>query len=601
MFIENFYKFIKYYGKGRKTRITGFFMLSLLAGFLEFVGIALIYPFIMLIVQPESVINTQYYRRFSSFMRVDDPLVNAFIFGFIVVFLFIVKNLFMIFSLYLQNKFSNNWKMDVNKKFMEYYLFSSYKNSLKTSAAEKIYNLTFLTSQALDSFVFRGINLVTNSVIIIMILALLFVKFPVAAVVTSVFVIFSMAIQNKIFKKRTVALSKKLYSDAMQNNNKIIECINNLKELKILSAEKYFYNDYLSNQAELNQLMIKCGFYNVIPPYIIEILIVLALLVLAGIISIQNVDNPSGMVASYAIVAAAIFRIAPALNRIQTAINAMNSSRDFVKALISEYENNNFNNVEDKSGLKIEFNERIELKDVNFSYNKGRSIIKDLNLELNKGEFVGIIGLSGAGKSTLADILMGLLPVDCGEVLVDGIGIDENNFSAMRKLIGYVPQQVNVLDASFRQNIAWGVAPGMIDDEKVVKSLKMARLLDFVEGFQDGINSNVIVGSNGLSQGQKQRLAIARALYRDSQILIFDEATSALDVETEHEITKMLSKLKGKKTIVAIAHRLSTLKSCDRLIYLKNGTVVDTGTFKELSKRHAGFEKLIKLSILDNA
>lgn len=171
----------------------------------------------------------------------------------------------------------------------------------------------------------------------------------------------------------------------------------------------------------------------------------------------------------------------------------------------------------------------------------------------------------------------------------------------MRKLIGYVPQQISLFETTFKKNVAWGLDEEEIDEDRVVEVLKMAQLWEFVEGFCGGINATVMSGSNGLSQGQKQRLAIARALYRDPEILIFDEATSALDVEVEYEITKMLKALKGDKTIVAIAHRLSTLNSCDRLVYLKDGEVVDTGTFKQLSDRHADFENLVRLSNLNNA
>lgn len=154
-----------------------------------------------------------------------------------------------------------------------------------------------------------------------------------------------------------------------------------------------------------------------------------------------------------------------------------------------------------------------------------------------------------------------------------------------------MPQEVNLLENSFKNNVAWGQDEKNIDDERVIESLKLAQLYDFVQE-NGGINSVI----RGLSQGQKQRLMIARGLYKNPEILIFDEATSSLDVETEHEITKMLTSLKGNKTLIAIAHRLSTLKECDKLIYLKDGVIVDVGTFEELENRHEDFKNLIKLS-----
>lgn len=598
MFIENFTNFIECYGKGRKLKLFGFLLLSLTAGAFEFLGISLIYPFIMLIIKPESVIHTKYYAAFTTFLHIETSLVCAFVLGFFVALVFVAKNLFMVFSLYLQNKFTNNWKLAIGKQFMHYYLFSPYKNSLETPASEKLYNLTFLIDHSIEGFIFRIINLVTNITIVVMILSLLFIKFFFAALVTSVFIILVMVLQSKIFKKVIAQIAQKRLKVSVENNQKVQENIHNIKEIKILSAEDYFYKEYIVAQQKLTKLTCDNNFYMLVPQYVIEIFVVLALLLLGGIVSLQNIYHTSWMIASYAIIVASIFRIAPALNRIQISLNSINTSRDFTKTMILECKKINFEFVEEKSIVKFDFKDRIKLKDVSFAYKKS-PVIKNLNLEIKKGEFVGIIGLSGAGKSTLADIIMGLLPIDNGEIFVDDVVLNQSNFNALRKLIGYVPQQINILDGSFKRNIGYGLPEEEIDDEKVINAIKKAQLYDLVQSFDEGINAKVIMGSDGLSQGQKQRLAIARILYRDSEILIFDEATSSLDIQTESEITRMLNLLKGEKTMIAIAHRLSTLKSCDRLIYLKNGEIVDTGTFAELSAKHADFDKLIKLSQLD--
>lgn len=597
MFIENFTNFIKCYGKGRKLKLFGFLILSLAAGFLEFLGISLIYPFILLIIKPQSIIHTKYYADFSAFFHIHNALLNAFILGFIVTLVFIAKNLFMVFSLYLQNKFTNNWKVAICKKFMHYYLFSPYKTSLETPPSEKLYNLTFLIEQSIDGFIFRIINLAINLAIVIMILILLFMKFLFAALVTSAFIIFSMVFQSRIFKKKITEIAQTRFKMSTENNEKMQENIHNIKEIKILSAENYFYEEYAVSQQKLSKIICDNNFYMLVPQYVIEIFVVLALLLLGGIVSLQNIYNSSWMIASYAVIAAAIFRIAPALNRIQTSLTAINTSRDFAKTMILECKKIDFDFVEEKSIVKLDFNNSIKLKNISFAYKK-TPVIKNLNLEIKKGEFIGIIGLSGAGKSTLADIIMGLLPIDSGEIFVDDLRLNQENFNALRKLIGYVPQQINILDGSFKRNVGYGLPENKIDEERVINALKKAQLYGFVCGFEDGIKANAIVGSAGLSQGQKQRLAIARVLYRNPEILIFDEATSSLDIQTEHEITQMLNALKGEKTMIAIAHRLSTLKSCDRLIYLKKGEIIDTGTFEELSAKHADFKKLIKLSQL---
>ena len=233
----------------------------------------------------------------------------------------------------------------------------------------------------------------------------------------------------------------------------------------------------------------------------------------------------------------------------------------------------------------------MRLENISFEYEKDKPVLKNINLEIKQGEFVGIIGLSGSGKTTLADIIMGLLPQSGGKIFVDNKEVTELNISSFRELVGYVPQEGNILEGTFLNNVAWGKSSDEIDKNLVIESLKCAKLYEVVEE-KGGIEAQI----DGLSQGQKQRLLIARALYKRPELIIFDEATSSLDVKIENEITEMLTNIKGKNTIIAIAHRLVTLKQCDRLVYLKEGKIVDTGTFEELAERYVDFQNLINLS-----
>lgn len=601
MKLNNFKQFVKNYGKGRYIKLGIFFVMSLFAGFLEFIGIALIYPFIMMIINPQIVTNSEYYLKYTELTGINNITLSAFIIGFSVLLIFILKNFYIIFNTLVQAKFVANWKKSLTQMFMEYFIYAPYKDTMIISQADKLYILTTLIGQSIDGFVMRALNLITNAIIIVMIISLLLIKFPLAAGMTILFVIFSMTIQNKYFKNKISSLSKIISEKSRQYNQTLIEIINNLKEFKILSSENSFFENYALQEAEFRKLQTINGFYGSIPPYIIEILIVTSLLLLGAIISIKNMSDNSVLIASYAIIAAAIFRIAPALNRIQTSIININSSREFVKNLNLYYEKfqlNKFKPYHADSKKRLSFNDKIELKNINFEYNKGKPVIKNLSLTIEKGDFIGIIGLSGAGKSTLADIIMGLLPVKSGEIQVDGLKLTEKNFPYFRHIIGYVPQQVNVLDKSFRENIAWGLPVDEINDKKITHALMAAQIYDVVSEYPEGINAKPLVNSTGLSQGQKQRLAIARALYREPEILILDEATSSLDVQVENEITEMLSMFKNKKTIIAIAHRLSTLKACNKLVYLKEGQIIDIGTFDELSSRHEDFESLVKLSSL---
>lgn len=591
--LKNLVKFIKYYGKNRRLKIFGFFVISLIAGILEFAGIGLIYPFLMLVTSPQTVIEYKSYATIINFFHINHILTITALMGILIVLMFLSKNLLMILCIYLQNKFVINWKNDLNKMLMKFYLNAPYMQMFKTTNSEKIYNLTALTAQTLETFVMRSFVFFTNSIITLIILALLFIKFPAIALFTVIFVIASMVVLNKFFKHKTEVLAPQMLSFSLKNNNQVLENIKNLKEIRIFSAEKYFLDKFNKVQRENNNVIFKNTFYASIPPYLVEIILVISLIILAGLITLKNYGDSSKIIASYGLILGIVFRIAPSLNRIQVALNHMNSSKALVKKMNDEYEQNHFDVVSNvtNNNDSLEFNEKIKFEDVSFGYRENVSVIKDCSFEIKKGEFVGIIGLSGAGKTTMADILMGLLPVNSGKITVDNEEITEKNINAFRNLTGYVPQEVNLLENSFKNNVAWGQDEKNIDDERVIKSLKLAQLYDFVQE-NGGINSVI----RGLSQGQKQRLMIARGLYKNPEILIFDEATSSLDVETEHEITKMLTSLKGNKTLIAIAHRLSTLKECDKLIYLKDGVIVDVGTFEELENRHEDFKNLIKLS-----
>lgn len=588
MFLENLKKFLTYYGKGRYSKLIGFTILSLIAGALEFIGIALIYPFIMLIIQPEMI-------NISKYIKIDNSIAGGLLIGFLVLLIFIIKNAFIIFTQYVQNKFTTNWKQDIVAKFMNFYIYAPYKMTMKSSANDKLYVVGTLCDQTIDCFIMRVLNLFTNIVIIFLVISLLLIKFTVPAIITIVFVCFSLIIQNKFFKARTMAIAEVMAEKFQNYQTALLENLNNIKEIKILSSENIFYDNFVQNSKDMKVIQAKQGFYASIPPYIVEILVVTALLLMACILSVQNINSNSNLIASFAIVVAALFRIAPALNRIQSAVIAVNSSRNFVKLLNNEHEKFQFKTDMIPENLpRMDFKDKITFENVKFSYIAGKEVIKNISFEIHKGDFIGIIGLSGAGKSTIADILTGLLPVDSGKILVDGQELTEKTFPQFRRLIGYVPQQINILDKSFKENVAWGCEN--IDDEGVVKALKASQLFDVINEYPQGIDANVIVGSNGLSHGQKQRLAIARALYRDPEILILDEATSSLDVKVESLITETLKEIGKSKTIVAIAHRLSTLKACNKLIYLKDGQIVDIGTFDELCSRYPDFDNLVKLS-----
>ncbi len=600
MYITYLNKFLEYFGAKRKIKLLIFAIMGLIAGLLEFVGIAMIYPFVMIIVNPTAV-NT-YTKYVPDFVMALPPLSIAMVFGATALGLFILKNLYMILFMFVQCKFLQKWTQSINNYFMDFFLYAPHNVVQKIPNSEKLYILNTLSNQATTGFITRIVTLITNIIIVASVIMLILCKFFVAGSISFIFVVLTILIQNKLLKRGVSEINNRIVKVAKGINNITYSNINNIKEIKIQGVERIADNLYEKFGKEITDLYAKLNFFSAMSPYLVETIIVMSLIVLGLMILLQTGGQQYTLIASYAMLVAAIFRIAPALNRIQSSLINLPPTLKFVIELTDiceKYELQTFNYSDSNDTQKSEFNNTIELKNINFSYNKETPVLKDISFKLNKGDFVGIIGLSGAGKSTLADVLTGLLPPESGQILVDGKEITTELYHGFRKLIGYVSQDIRIMDCSFRENVAWMQPANAIDDQKVELLLKSVKLWDVVETYKNGIYSTPIVGESGLSKGQMQRLAIARALYRDPELILLDEATSALDVKTEHEIINTLKDYSKDKTIISIAHRLSVLQACNKLIYMEAGRIKDVGNFTELADKYPDFAELVKLSGLE--
>ncbi len=510
--------------------------------------------------------------------------------GIGIILLFLLKNAFMIFYSYLQSKFTKNVEAEVNLAFMKYFLSSSYQITSKIPLSRKETIMGLLIPNVISNYILRLLNLNVNIFIFTLISIFLIIKFPLATIITLFFAALLIGIQNRIFKPKLEAISKKISSASALFNQRGKEVILNIKSVKVSDNEKFFFDNYKSAIYNFFKFGQETLFLNTIPPYITEPFIILLLFILLAIISIENFSEPDKLVASFAVIVSAIFRLSPTISRIQVNLNGISSVLPLVDEFLSlcdKFEISKVKEPEYKEFCKL--NEKIELKNINFEYEKGSPVLKDINLEIKKGEFIGIAGLSGAGKTTLADIISGLLIPQAGEILVDGKKVSKP------LKIGYIPQEFTVINGTIKDNVTFG-SPKQ-DDAAVVEALKKAQLYDFIEqNLKNGIDSNPFVDSSGFSHGQKQRLAIARALYQDPDILILDEATSSLDLKTEDEICSVLKDLKGQKTIIAIAHRLSTIKFADKIVYMKNAEIVDIAAFDQLFAKNSDFRELVNLA-----
>ena len=572
--MRRFRTFFKYF-KNNKASFYKYSCLSFLVGVLELFGVALTYPFIMKLLSKEPSENW---------------ITSPIIIGLGIIILFLLKNVFMIFYSYLQARFTKSVEAEVNLSFMKYFLASSYQESSKIPLAQKENILGFLIPNVISNYILRLLNLDVNFFIFALISLFLIIKFPAATIITLIFAGLLIGIQNCIFKPRLAKISKKLSETSAMYNQRGNEAILNIKGVKVSNNEKFFFDNYKTAIYNFFKIGQETLFLNTIPPYITEPFIIILLFVLLSVISIENFSEPDRLVASFAVIVSAIFRLSPTIARIQVNLNGINSTLPIVDEFLSLCEKFDISHI--KELQKKEFyhlKDKIELKNINFEYEVGKPVLKNINLTINKGEFIGIAGLSGAGKTTLADIISGLFSPNSGEILIDG------EKAKMPLKIGYIPQEFTVINGTIKENVTFGGEEQ--SDEAIIEALKKAQLYDFIEqNFKDGIYTNPFIDSTGFSHGQKQRLALARALYSNPDILILDEATSSLDLKTEDEICNVLKDLKGQRTIIAIAHRLSTIKFADKIVFMKNAEISDIAAFDKLVANNADFRELVNLA-----
>jgi ABC-type multidrug transport system fused ATPase/permease subunit len=295
--------------------------------------------------------------------------------------------------------------------------------------------------------------------------------------------------------------------------------------------------------------------------------------------------------ASFAVIVYAINQIFSQIQAGQAQLHGMVSSAPFLMNILNYQENARQNTEKDRGGKKFIFSDKLELVNVNFSYNYGKATLKQINFSVKRGEMVGLVGPSGAGKTTIVDLLLRLFPLNSGDILLDKVSINDISLKEWRTKIGYVSQDIFLINDTIENNIKF--YNNDLTKDEVEKFAKIANIFDFVSSLPNKFST--VIGERGtlLSGGQRQRIVLARILARNPQILILDEATSALDNESEMQIQKAIEKLKGKMTVVAIAHRLTTVKNCDQIFVLKDGEIIERGGPKELlNDKNSNFYKM---------
>jgi ATP-binding cassette, subfamily B, bacterial PglK len=563
-----------------KRRLPFLVVMFLVSSFLDVIGISLIGFFLVLITNPE---------HFMAFLPFGQGILNHFsLKSFIYVVAAVIVAAFLLkawLGCLIQKKvalFGSQYAFRLKLKLMRAYQAAPYSFHLRRSSSD-VLNCFGQTDAYINSLLTPVLTLCLNALIVVFILSLLVILHPAATLGLSVLFAAIIWLNGHLIKKKARSLGLVLAVAGAESMKSIQHALQGLKEIRIMGTEPYFLRKLELVADRISTASSQNTFYQAIPRYAIEALLAVFIIILC-VVNLASGASASSTVAFIGVFVAAGVRLLPTVTQLAGGLNQIRFSIPKMNLLseeLRELEGLQGKDELQASSEKAVFS-KVEFRDIHYAYEEVANIraLQALDLTICKGESVGIIGMSGAGKSTLVNVLLGLLTPQQGEILVDGKPIA--NMRTWLNNFAYIPQSIFLLDDSVKRNIGLGVEDADMDDARLEQAIQMAQLDQVIKDLPQGVDT--LIGESGvrLSGGQRQRIALARAFYHERDIIVMDEATSALDNETEKEVIKAIKQLHGKKTLVVIAHRLTTVEHCDVIIKLKQGRVEQMGSFQEV-------------------
>lgn len=583
--IKTFFRMLKqvYCLLNRKQRCKCLLLLGLflVTATLETLGVSVVLPFILAMLSPDSLREQRIVQIVARYIDISDNTRLLLFTALLIILVYVLKNGIIIVANYAQASVRNRIEKDMSMLTLKSYMKKKYPFFLNVNSSEIIqvvHQDTISIAEIIDAFSGLTAELLTCillALFLVILNPLMAVGLMGVAVVSALFIILR-------FKKNISECGDMSRANYIQRYQYLCQMVHGIKEITVTQRKKSFVEQY-------EEVAERARYYNTIyktiskmPSRIIETTFIGGLLILVCFCTSGD-GNTIQLVTQLGTMAVAAVRLLPSASSITIYMNTLVYQRPALEAaydtimsssMFSEAEEVTDVYVTEDKHKNVSFESKIQINKISWKYDAdGRNILTNLDLVINKGESVAFIGESGAGKTTLADVILGLLKPQKGSVAVDGTDIYEipNRWA---QIIGYVPQSVYMIDDSIRRNIAFGIKDAEIDDEKVWSALTQARLEEFVRKLPKGLDT--MMGERGVkvSGGQRQRIAIARALYNNPEILVLDEATSALDTETETAVMESIEALQGKKTLIIVAHRLSTIRKCDSIYEIKNGVAI---------------------------
>ena len=560
----------------RKMQITILMVLTIISSISEMLSLITVIPFLQVLIQPEEFYKFKIVRILLNFFGLSNS--DQILFSVTILFVgsAILTAAIRLSNLWLSNLISAKIGIDLSYEAFKVILYKPYKFHIQRNSSETINTTTkeiTSTVQVISLF----LSLISSSLIAIgLVFGLILINWQIA--------IFSLLLFSSFYfliafftKKILVKNSKYILRNSISLIKAAQEGLGSIKDVLIHNAHKTYLDSYRSSERPLRIKEAQNSSIASSPKYLLEAFGIVLISMLAYFLTTKGTPKYE-IISLLGTLALASQRLLPSMQNIYTTWASIKSNIASVNKVIKILNSSKYINVNHYSNKRIVFKNEIKFENVSFRYSKDSPwVLNSINLTIKKGERVGIVGETGCGKSTFLDILMGLLEPTKGKIYVDNIcitGKSENNLTkSWRYLIAHVPQDIYLSDTTVFNNIAFGIENNQINFDKVKLSARKAKIANFIESKSQGFKS--IVGERGisLSGGQIQRIGIARALYKDAEVLIMDEATSALDNKTEEKIISEISSLSENLTILMVAHRLTTLNNCDRIITFKEGRI----------------------------
>ena len=550
------------------------FIAIVINAFLETLGVTILIPFINAILSPEDLFENRIIITLSSILNIQNSKQLVVFLTVVVILVYVLKDIYLLWVNNIQYRYIYNNQKKLSYRMLKSYLEEPYLFHTKHNSAELRNNVLM----DVDTFFVTLLNvlqlltevLVSLSLIVVMFIVDKTMSFGLVLLIGSILLFFA-----RIYKNRVKMFGEGRRRCSIEMSKWLDQSLGGIKEIKILNREGFFLDSYEKANIEYVRNRRKYTFYSTAPKPVLESACIISLLGIVIIKILRGVAVEYFLMTLTVFVGAA-FKILPSVSKIASYASTIIYNKSSIDAIYNDLKeiddrNKEESNIETNTCMEFSFNECIYIKDLCFKYPDAEEmVLKSVNLMIPKNKSVALVGASGSGKTTLADILLGVLTPSNGKVLVDGMDISRN-MCLWQKKLGYIPQNIYLMDDTIRNNIAFGEPEDEIDDSKIWDALEGAQLKSFVENLENGLDT--VIGERGarISGGQRQRIGIARALYRNSEVLVLDEATSALDNDTERAVMGAIDALNGTKTMIVIAHRLSTIENCDTVFEIKNG------------------------------